>query len=65
LKVAKNDFQSEIMGFRFAKTELLTRPIDKNDLQNLWRAKFGKHFHIQSPVKIPEDLFFDIYSMSI
>ena len=64
LKVAKNDLQAEIMGFRFAKTELLTRPVHKNDLQKLWREKFGKHFHIQGPLKIPEDLFLDIYSMS-
>jgi hypothetical protein len=65
LKIAKNDFQAQIMGFRFAKTELLARPIHKDELEKLWRQKFGKHFHVQCPVKISEELFFDIYSMSI
>jgi hypothetical protein len=65
LKVAKNDHQAEIMGFRFAKTELLSCPIHKGQLQEVWQVRFRKHFHIQSPIQIPEDLFFDIYLMGL
>jgi len=64
-KLAKKDPDRNIMGFRFAKTEILTHPIDKKTLQKLWHEQLGKNFHIQCPISIPEQVFFNLYSMSL
>lgn len=63
-KLAKRDLDTKIMGFRFTNTEILSHPLDKKTLQRLWREELGKNFHIQCPIKIPEKVFFDLYSMS-
>ena len=62
--LAKRDLERKIMGFRFTKTEILSRPVNKKALQKIWREQLGKNFHIQSPIRIPEKVFFDLYSMS-
>jgi hypothetical protein len=63
-KLAKRDLETKIMGFRFTKTEMLARPINKKALQKVWREQLGKNFHIQSPIRIPPTVFFDLYSSS-
>jgi hypothetical protein len=63
-KLANRELKKEIMGFRFTKTEMLPRPVNKHALQKLWRERLGKNFHIQCPIRISEELFFDLYSMS-
>jgi hypothetical protein len=65
VRLAKKDLDRNIMGFRFAKTEMLTRPISKKAIQELWQDELGKNFHIQCPLKIPERVFFSLYSMSL
>jgi hypothetical protein len=65
VRLAKKDLDRNIMGFRFAKTEILTRPIDKKTLQKFWHEQLGKNFHIQCPLRIPEQVFFDLYSMGL
>jgi hypothetical protein len=62
-KLANRDLNRKIMGFTFSKTEILTNPIERQKLQTVWRERLGKNFHIQSPLQIPEKLFFDLYSM--
>ena len=64
-KLAKRDLETTIMGFRFTKTEILPRPINKKALQKVWHEQLGKNFHIQSPIKISERFFFELYSMSL
>ncbi len=63
-KLAKRDLETKIMGFRFTNTEVLSRPIHKTTLQKVWREQLSKNFHIQCPIRIPEKVFFDLYSMS-
>jgi hypothetical protein len=65
VRLAKKDLDKNIMGFRFAKTEILTRPIDKKTLQKFWHEQLGKNFHIQCPLRIPEHVFFNLYSMGL
>jgi len=64
-KLAKRDREKEIMGFRFTNTEILTCPVEKNTLQKIWRERWGKKFHIQCPIKIPEEVFYDLYSIGL
>ena len=61
-KLAKGNLETKIMGFRFTKTEMLARPIHKRVLQKIWREQLGKNFHIQSPIRIPTTVFYDLYS---
>jgi GNAT superfamily N-acetyltransferase len=63
--LAKRDREKEIMGFRFTNTEVLARPIDKKTLQMIWRERWNKNFHIQCPIKIPEEMFYDLYSIGL
>jgi hypothetical protein len=63
--LAKRDLERKIMGFRFTKTEILTRPINKKALQKVWREQQGKNFHIQSPIRISDSVFSDLYSMTL
>jgi hypothetical protein len=64
-KLARGNPDKKIMGFTFTKTEVLTQPIERHQLQKTWREQVGKNFHIQSPMKIPEPLFFDLYSKGL
>jgi hypothetical protein len=64
-KLAKRDREKEIMGFRFTNTEILTCPVEKKTLQKIWRERWGKNFHIQCPIKIPEEVFYDLYSIGL
>ena len=64
-KLAKRDLDTEIMGFRFTNTEILTCPVDKSTLQKIWRGEWDKNFHIQCPIKIPEQIFYELYSMGL
>ncbi len=63
-KLAKGDLETKIMAFRFTNTEILPRSVDKKTLQKVWREELGKNFHIQCPIRIPEKIFFNLYSIS-
>lgn len=59
--LTKGNINNEIMAFRFSNTEILPHPIRKQTLQEIWTAEMGKNFHIQSPLKISNDVFSRLY----
>lgn len=61
VKLTKGNTNNEIMAFRFSNTEILPHPISKQTLQEIWTAEMGKNFHIQSPLRIPNDVFSRLY----
>ena len=65
LRVAKEETENEIMAFRFSLTETFTNPIQKRELQEIWRRETGNAFNINAPISIPNDLFFRLYKMGI
>lgn len=63
LKTAKNDINKKIMAFSFELNENFIKPVSISDLNNLYNKHLGRDFFFpQTPYKISEDLFFDIYS---
>lgn len=58
--LAKQDLDYEIMALRFSDSELLTKPIQWNELQHVLRS-FGCKTQIQSPVALSPQLFADLY----
>ncbi len=63
--VAKMDVTTEIMAFRFSKTELFAAPIEWPVLQDVLRKHRGKRSQIQSPIAISESCFFDLYRRGV
>ena len=61
MKLTKGDVNTEMMAFRFSNTEALPHPISKQTLQGIWSMEMGKNFHIQSPLRIPNELFLRLY----
>jgi hypothetical protein len=64
LEVAKGDTQAEIMAIRFSNTELFSRPVKWYELQQLLREA-GCPSQLQSPHRIPSDVFSRLYSSGI
>ncbi len=60
-EVAKEDLDQEIMAFRFSYTEVFKKPVSRNDLQKVWQKETGRNFHIQSPLAISSQRFFQFY----
>ena len=63
--VAKRRVDQDIMAFRFSNTEVFSTPINRDDLQEIWREETGGRFHIQSPISIPKQRFFRLYRMGV
>ncbi len=61
LGCAKGQANAEIRAYRFARTELATRPVGWKQLAQLIREFTGKNQQIQSPLRISEQLFARIY----
>lgn len=64
LSVAKGDHHGKVMAMRFSDTELLEEPVSWAQLTNVGR-KYGMKLHLQSPVKIPSEVFHELYGMSM
>ena len=58
---AKGQPDAKLRAYRFARTELATRPIGWKRLTELMCELTGKTQQIQSPVRVPEHLFTRIY----
>lgn len=64
-KVAKENVNNIIMAFRFSHTEMFSKPLHKDALQNIWKKEIGKSFHIQTSIPISNELFFKLYEMGM
>ncbi len=62
--IAEKDLNKDVMAFRFTKTELLRRPVPWKRLQEVLR-RHGKGSQIQSPVKITEACFLELYQLGM
>jgi hypothetical protein len=60
--LAKHDVARDVMAFKFSKTELFSKPIPWDAVQDTLRAHTGKGSPLQSPITISEECFFDIYA---
>lgn len=61
LKAAKGDPQGRLHAYRFARTELLDRPVPWRRLEDLIRRHMGTGNRVPSPLHVPEGLFEEIY----
>jgi hypothetical protein len=59
--LAECDIDTDIMAFRFTKTQPLRRPIPWARLQDILRRETGRANPLLSPVLIPEGCFLQIY----
>jgi GNAT superfamily N-acetyltransferase len=64
LGVAGHELDKNIMAFRFSKTESFSQPITWTTLQSIL-ATHGGRSQVQSPVKISEGCFLDLYQRGI
>jgi len=53
------------MAFRFSNTELFKNPIHRDVLQKIWKKEEEKNFHIQSPIAISKERFFQLYKKGV
>jgi hypothetical protein len=63
-EIAGKDLNKDIMAFRFTKTELLRQPVTWARLQEVLR-RHGKASQFQSPVKITEACFLELYQLGM
>lgn len=63
-QIAGGDINKEIMAFRFTKTELLNTPVPWARLQDVLR-RHGKASQFQSPTKITEACFLELYQLGM
>ncbi len=61
LGTAKRRIDEVIMAFRFSRTELFERPVSWKSLQATLHTHMGMRSQVQSPMKIPESCFLDLY----
>lgn len=61
LSAAKGNPHASLRAYRFARTELLDRPVRLRRLKELILQHTGTQNPIASPVRVPEALFVDVY----
>ncbi|MDM8520577.1 GNAT family N-acetyltransferase [Anaerolineales bacterium HSG6] len=64
-ELAKQDIENDIMAFRFSHTELFDKPITWERLQEIWKAELSRKFHVQSPLKITNEMFIHLYKIGM
>jgi predicted nucleic acid-binding protein len=64
LRISKEDISKDIMTFHFRSTEIFKNPIKREILQDIWKAR-ELNFHIQAPIPIPLEQFFDLYKLGM
>lgn len=62
-KIVNGDLQKPIMGFCFSHTELFPHPIPWSRLQEILNTKGGRRSQIQSPIRISEECFIELYKI--
>ncbi len=62
--VAKHDLNTDIMAFRFSKTEIFKKPIHYSQLQKMWKSE-GQNFNPISPLLIDKTRFFSLYNLGM
>jgi hypothetical protein len=60
-QIVKGDLGKPVMGFLFSHTELFPQPIQWRVLQDILYENEGKGSQVQSPVKISEECFLELY----
>jgi hypothetical protein len=65
LELADHDLRNKVMAFRFSKTELFRHPIGWKQLQEQLKRSGAKGSQLQSPVKINESSFFELYKIGM
>lgn len=65
LKTAKGNPNENLHAYRFARTELLRRPVSWNRLEDLILRHMGTRNRLASPLRIPESLFEEVYRDSM
>jgi len=64
-RIVKGNLEKPVMGFTFSHSELFTRPISWKMLQETLHVKDGKQSQIQSPVRISEECFMELYRIGM
>lgn len=62
-KIVNEDLQKPIMGFCFSHTEIFPHPISWSRLQEILNTKGGGRSQIQSPIRISEECFIELYKI--
>ena len=62
-QTAKEDIENPIMSFVFSDTELFKNRISLKQLKTIYNSFTGKNFNIQSPVRIDNSLFLELYKI--
>ncbi|MDW3192727.1 MAG: GNAT family N-acetyltransferase [Cytophagales bacterium] len=62
-RLTNKDHRKEIMAIKFADTELFPNAINLSEVQGLINSATGKHYTFQSPVRISNDIFIELYRM--
>jgi len=63
--LAGGDWNHPIMAFRFSKSELFSRAIPWDEVQRMLEAANGCRNPLVSPLRISEQLFFDLYRRGV
>lgn len=61
LQAAKGDPQGQLHAYRFARTELLERPVRWRQVEDLIWRHMGTRNRLASPLRIPESQFEELY----
>lgn len=62
VRVTRGDPSSELSAYRFAFTETFATPISWGSIQQILAQRTGKANPLAGPVKVPPQVFFDIYT---
>lgn len=60
-KMVKGDASKPITALRFSHTELLRHPVPWDAVQEILQRRTGKQNPLVGPVRVSEDVFFDVY----
>lgn len=61
--IVSDDLRKHVMGFCFSHTELFSQPIHWTILQEILKEKEGKQSQIQTPIKVSEECFIELYKI--
>jgi len=65
LNTVQGNCEEQLMAFIFSHTEILRKPISRKSLNDIWQRDLAKKFHVQAPLKIPDNLFWKIYNLGM
>ncbi len=62
LNIAGGSLSKDIMGFKFSGTEVFQNPIELATLKDVWVKTTGKQLILRGPLRISNDIFFNLYN---